>query len=421
MSTRAYTANHYVPQWYQSRFLPAEGEAKFRYLDLKPESFRDAKGVVRTKTNLRRWGTRKCFQEDDLYTTQFGSWRSNDIEKFFFGRVDSKGAKAIEWFAAFDHLNFRVSSEAFHGLLNYMSVQKLRTPKGLRYIASLAKTGDRSMAMAMQQFQNLHCSIWAETVWALLDANETNTKFIISDHPVTVYNRDCFPGSRWCEHFSDPEIWLVGTHTLFPLTPTRVLVMTNLAWTRDPYQKATRERPNPFPLRPARPFDFRSIQTRRELTETEVNQINFIIKKRAYRYIAAPVEEWLYPETKIPSEHWRKLDDRYLLMPDPRAITFSGEIIIGHKSGPADIYDEYGHRPGQPGYKNGAKSEREWRTHLAFRGEYARLFGPRRRGRTLQFNRLDKEEDDPGFHSYHLKLEEYIPGHVKPRRGRRAS
>jgi hypothetical protein len=88
MSSSGYLSNHYVPQWYQARFLPTSGEAKFRYLDLRPESFKDETGVLRTKKALHRWGTRRCFQETDLYTTQFGNWRSTDIEKFFFGRVD---------------------------------------------------------------------------------------------------------------------------------------------------------------------------------------------------------------------------------------------------------------------------------------------------------------------------------------------
>jgi hypothetical protein len=45
----------------------------------------------------------------------------------------------------------------------------------------------------MQRLQNLHCAIWTECVWALVSADETQTKFIISDHPVTVYNREVFP------------------------------------------------------------------------------------------------------------------------------------------------------------------------------------------------------------------------------------
>jgi len=45
-----YKENHYVPCWYQERFLPTAGERKFRYLDLTPKQFRDPKGVVRTRT-----------------------------------------------------------------------------------------------------------------------------------------------------------------------------------------------------------------------------------------------------------------------------------------------------------------------------------------------------------------------------------
>jgi len=47
-----YRENHYVPIWYQERFLPTEGERKFRYLDLAPERFRDPRGLTHTKTAL---------------------------------------------------------------------------------------------------------------------------------------------------------------------------------------------------------------------------------------------------------------------------------------------------------------------------------------------------------------------------------
>ena len=67
-----YKENHYVPVWYQERFLPTEGERKFRYLDLTPEQFRDPNGILRTKTALRRWGAVSCFKETDLYTVKYG-------------------------------------------------------------------------------------------------------------------------------------------------------------------------------------------------------------------------------------------------------------------------------------------------------------------------------------------------------------
>jgi Protein of unknown function (DUF4238) len=414
-----YKENHYVPQWYQRRFLPLIGEQKFRYLDLRPETFIDAKGVKRQKKSLQRWGTNNCFKQTDLYTTRFGAWESTEIEQFFFGRVDREGRKAVEYFANFSHPS--ADSDAFHALLNYMSVQKLRTPKGLSYLANLTKLRSKNVVLlAVQRFQNLHCAIWTESIWAIADAADTATKFILSDHPVTVYNQDCFPGSDWCRDFRDPEISQNGTHTIFPLSPSKVLILTNLSWVRNPYGSGKRLRPNPVPLRTAM-FDFTHIQTGRKLIDVEVNQINFIIKKRAYRYVAAAEEEWLYPERHIPSEHWRKLNDRYLLMPDPGSVTFSGEIVIGYKGGRSDAFDEYGRRPWHESFKDEALHNREWRTFHAFQGEYARLFGPKRRGVAFEFHRLEKEEDTPEYHQYHLDEERRNwPPLVRSRRGRRA-
>jgi hypothetical protein len=398
-----YHENHYVPQWYQRRFLPSAGEQKFYYLDLKPDQFRDSNGVMRQKTALHRWGTDRCFKHTDLYTTRLGNWHSTEIERFFFGRVDTKGREAIDYFANFVHPG--ASEAAFNDLLNYISVQKLRTPKGLAYLAAMTGLRDtNAVLLALQKYQNLHCAIWTEAVWCLLDATNSDTKFILSDHPVTLYNRDCFPASDWCRDFRDPDIRLVGSHTFFPLSPTRLLVFTHHAWVRNPHVRATRMRANPRLFRTAM-FYFPGIQTGRELTDEEVNQINFIIKKRAFRYIAAAREEWLYPEHRIPTEHWRKIDENYLLMPDPRSVTVSEEILIGYKNGPAEIFDSYGRRPGEPGFKDEEQAERERHTHLAFQGEYARMFGPKRRGISHDFGGRQKIEDSPDFHQYHLSLE----------------
>jgi hypothetical protein len=228
MANNEYKENHYVPRWYQRRFLPVGGEQKFRYLDLRPETFLDAKGIKRTKKSLQRWGTNGCFKQTDLYTTRFGTWESTEIEQFFFGRVDREGRAAVEYFANFVHPS--ADSDAFHALLNYMSVQKLRTPKGIAHLTELTKLKSKNVVLlAMQKFQNFHCAIWTESVWAIAEARDTPTKFIVSDHPVTVYNHDCFPQSEICRDFRDPEIWRNGTHTLFPLSPTKVILMTNLS------------------------------------------------------------------------------------------------------------------------------------------------------------------------------------------------
>ena len=318
--------------------------------------------------------------------------------------MDSQGRDAIEFFANFAHPD-DANDTAFNDLLNYMSVQKLRTPKGLADLSAMTGGSDsNTILLKMQRLQNLYCATWTETIWALVDARQTETKFILSDHPVTVFNRDCFPGSQWCRDFRDPDIRFVGTHTIFPLSPTRALVLTNHSWVRNPYVRATQMRPNPKLFRTA-VFFFPSIQTGRELTEIEVNQINFIIKKRAYRYIAAADEAWLYPERCIPSQHWRKLDDLYLLMPDPRSVIVSEEIMIGYDTGAAERFDAYGRRPEQVGFKDETRSAQEHRTHLAFQGEFARLFGPKRRGISGEFHGREQSEDSPDFHQWHLSLE----------------
>ena len=417
MAQRIYKENHYVPQWYQRRFLPSTGEQKFRHLDLRPEAFIDAKGIKRQKKGLRRWGTDRCFKQTDLYTTRFGALESTEIEQFFFGRVDREGREAVEYFTNFSHPS--ADGDAFRALLNYMSVQKLRTPKGLAHLAAMTKLEDKNLVLlAMQKYQDLHSAIWTEAVWSIAVASE-QTKFIISDHPVTVYNEDCFPGSDACRDFRDPEIWRNGTHTIFPLGPTKVLLLANLSWVRNPYGNANRLRPHPNPLRPAM-FKFTEIQTRRRLSDVEVNQINFIVKRRAYRYVAAAEEEWLYPERRIPSEHWRNLSDRYLLMPDPRSVSFSSEILIGYEGGGGEAFDEYGRRPWHKSYRDKKLADREWRTFHAFQGEYARLYGPKRRGICFEFGR-EKEEDSPEFHQYHLDSEtKNLPSRVRARHGRRA-
>jgi len=147
------------------------------------------------------------------------------------------------------------------------------------------------------------------------------------------------------------------------------------------------------------------------LSETEMNEINFIIKKRAYRYIAAAKRDWLYPEEKIPTQYWNKLGNGYLLMPDPRSVTFSSKIIMGYSNNRTDSFDAYGRKPWQPGYDDKSQHDKEWETFHAFQGEFARLFGRRRRGLSFEFGRLDEEEDSPDFHAYHLRLEQQYKKH----------
>lgn len=399
-----YRNNHYVPKWYQKRFL-SPGENELYYLDLNPGEFLDPRGVHHRNKALKKQGTKLCFFKKDLYTTKIDSITSTDIEKYFFGKIDTQGRKGVEYFTDFDYPP-QSWGDSFNYLVNYMSIQKLRTPKGLDWLKNEVKTSDRNIILsAMLELRGLYCANWTESVWLIADASQSNTKFIISDHPVTVYNRRCGPKSDWCRGYSDPDVWLNGTQTIFPLSQNKVLILTNLSWVRNPYQSETTLRPNPDPFRSAI-FKITDIQVRRFLNEKEVREINFIIKSRAYRYIAAAKEEWLYPERYISKADWNNYGNGYLLMPDPRGVTYGGEIVIGHKNGTASWYDEYGHRPWQEGYRRGEeRSLKDWDTFQNFKGEFSRLFGPYRRGRAYNTMSIDNEKDNDAYHKHNLSLE----------------
>lgn len=233
---------------------------------------------------------------------------------------------------------------------------------------------------------------------------KSEIKFIISDHPVTVYNKTCLPYSKWCLGHQDPDIAVSGTHTLFPLSLDKILILTNLSWVRNPYGHPRKARPNFYPFRNTI-FNFTQIQTGRMLNEVEVNEITYVIKNRAYRYVAAARKEWLYPENKIPSQQWGDLGQGYLFMPDPRSVTFSSEVIIGYDNKRADIFDEYGRKPWHPDYNNKSGRDKEWLSFHAFQGEFARVFGSKRRGLAFEFGNIDHTEDSPDYHAYHLRLE----------------
>ena len=106
-------------------------------------------------------------------------------------------------------------------------------------------------------------------------------------------------------------------------------------------------------------------------------------------------------------------------MPDPRSVTFSRQIVIGYDDKRSDIFDEYGRKPEHQDYNDEGRADREWKSSLRFQGEFARLFGPMRRGRSFEANRLSKEEDDPDFHAYHLGLEDKFGPSGRRRRGPR--
>jgi len=151
-------------------------------------------------------------------------------------------------------------------------------------------------------------------------------------------------------------------------------------------------------------FNFMNIQVMRHLTEREVLEINFIIKSRAYRYVASGVEEWLYPEKEVSKADWNHFGDGYLLMPDPRPLIHGEEITVGYADGSAASMDGQGRLPGDPNFGLESRSLEEMQALAKFKAEFARLYGPKRRGRSLDGGQLDPECDDEATHQRHLNL-----------------
>jgi hypothetical protein len=390
MSGRGYHHNHYVPKWYQQAFM-LSGQSRYHYLDLAPEAV-ERNGHRWTRKELLHWGVDSCFAGDDLYTTRWGKIENVDIERFFFGDLDDAGKAAVAAYADYSIRN--ETHKAFETFIRYMSVQKLRTPKGLAWLRTMTGSAHQNVTMRLlQYYQNLFCAAWTDSVWQIADASRSPTKFIVSDHPITVYNRDCFPGSVQCKFPYDPDIRLVGTQTIFPLSLEKVLILTNMAWVRNPYQPATKMGPNDDLMRDTI-FNMLDVQTGRMLIEEEVLEINYIIKRRAHRYIAAAEIEWLYPERRLTCDHWRKLGNGYLLMPDPRHVHMGGTVVAGWDSGRSEAWGPYRHRPWEDAYEDEKRDRRETETLYRFQAEWSATFGPKYRGQTHQLGRGEQCEEE---------------------------
>lgn len=373
----------------------------------------DSRGARRPLKSVRKLGFRRCFAQDDLYTVNLGGVESTDIEKVFFGQVDNGAVPAVDCWANYTHFGeydpkYGEPGKPLKNLLLHMSTQKLRTPKGLAWLTEEVKrnTGsdDRNLVLrAMVELRNLYSAIWAECVWQIADASQSETKFIVSDHPVTVYNRRCGPRSEWCRGYNDPDIRFHASHTIFPLSLEKVLILTNLCWVRNPYQAEVLRRPNPDYFRGyGTVFNFEKIQVLRRLSEEEVRQINSIFKSRALRYLGAAKEEWLYPERFVSRSDWNTYGDGWLLMPDPRSVNIGGTVMWGSASGKTGALDEYGRKPSDEDFEKESKAHAESRTLYRFQGQFAKKFGPYRRGRCIDVGRFDDEKDSDTMHEYYL-------------------
>jgi hypothetical protein len=231
--------NHYVPQWYQEGFFDA-GRNTLAYLDMKPPQtvLRDGR-IVTHKANFDA-PTSRAFQQRDLYSTFFGTSVNDEIERRLFGDIDTRGAKAIK---AFSGTDLREWHRHYRTLFEYIDIQKIRTPKGLDWLRAQYPTLTQNELMfEMQGIQMMHCTIWTEGVREIVSAEEADVKFIISDHPVTVYNHAVPPEAQMCAYPNDPGIALKASQTIFPLDRDFCLIITNLEYAQNPSTRPLEKR-----------------------------------------------------------------------------------------------------------------------------------------------------------------------------------
>lgn len=338
--------NHYVPQWHQKRFF-TPGKTTHCLLDLNPPTFKRGDGTVASGRCFFESPTSKAFVEDDLYSTFFEGKVNDDIERMFFGDIDRRGAEAIRAFCN-DDLN--AWSRHFQDLFEFLDIQKMRTPKGLAWlrhkypeIGRLSvvspEIAQNQLMFEMQGIRMLNVTTWTTGVREIVSAERAGIKFILSDHPVTVYNHAVPPSDPRNHYPEDPSPALKGSQTFFPLGPDHLLILTNLEYAKDPAVRPDVKRTFARNYQPTMVSTIKFIKTR-YLTDDQVADVNFVIKARATRYIAGSRKEDLYPE-KIVSKTWADLRSTFL-PPADELYQFGGELIASYDDGHVHYQDEFG-------------------------------------------------------------------------------
>jgi hypothetical protein len=328
--------NHYVPQWYQRGFL-AKGRYKLYVLNLCPTARSLPNARPLSEPEVEELGTKLAFKKLDLYTTRFGETLNDDIETFLFGRIDKSGADAVRGWIAGDPVKIH---RGFQDFFAYIDAQKLRTPKGLDWIMKHYQGLPQMELMAqMQTLRQMHCTMWAEGVREIVSAAKSPVKFLVTDHPVTIYHPKLSPRSPECQYPGDPGIELVGSQTIFALDANHCLILTNLEYAEDPEKAALMSRRTNARFRGDSMARTDAFIRSRELSEAEVHAINLVLKSRARKYVASSNPAWLYPERHC-TLSWDSIGK--ILLPQSDLWRFGGEMYIGYEDGTSVYRDKFG-------------------------------------------------------------------------------
>jgi hypothetical protein len=359
--------NHFVPVWYQQGFL-ASGEGELFVFDKAPDyAIRLPDGTVKTvkRRHVSRRGPYKFLRLADLYTTQYFGILNDEIERKLFGSIDDRGADAVAMFKDWPitkQFDFHNSIDRRHGdpnkhligLIDYLDAQKIRTPKGLRLLKTIAaKSGfiadQNTLMILMQQWRRFFCTMLAEGFWEIVSANNSGHKFIYSDDPVTLYNCDHYPNSQMCQFPYDPHIFERGTRVIFPLDSNHCLLISHFEHANDPKRSGARQQ-----RRNARAYDqtlltYLDVHRTRELSAPQVATVNYVIKKRATRYVAGGCADWLSPEAVVGEPRWSEIDATLQYDGFARKLA-SGETITSYTDDSVEFYNEFGERQLVPGW-----------------------------------------------------------------------
>lgn len=335
------TKHHYVPRWYQRRFMP-DGESRFYYLNRKP--LQSVDGRIIAMREIERWGVAKCFQQANLYSIQVPGIPKDVYEKIFFGAYDRDGSDAVQEIAS-KGSEVQISKRNYLKFIEFLSMQSQRTPKGLDLLKQLAGKGatQRKLLALLASYRFAKCAMWAEGFQEVLYTNSDQIGFLISDHPVTAYNRGSYHGSVECRYPQDPDPSWKGTQTIYPLDSKRCFVLTHTELAHKQSMKLELKKPRTN----ARMFGQTIAATHqivhREISDHDVACINQILKLRSRRYIASSVEDWLYPERVCGKVDWPDLGET--LLPKTNLWRNTGAIYVGLNNGEVIKRDQFGQAP----------------------------------------------------------------------------
>jgi hypothetical protein len=191
--------NHYVPIWYQEGFIEP-GRDTLAYIDMQPPRKTLNDGRIIVERSKFTSPPSRCFSKRDLYSTFFGTSVNDEIERRLFGAVDTTGSLAVRAFAGTDVAEWH---RHFQTLFRYIDTQKIRTPKGLDWLKTqYPDLTQNELMQEMQGIRMMHCTIWTEGVREIVSAEDADVKFIVSDHPVTIYNHAAPPDAPMCTETS---------------------------------------------------------------------------------------------------------------------------------------------------------------------------------------------------------------------------